>query len=83
MPPDEINEEWQRQCENEERMIEEEARGSGMTELKPCPFCGSERTVEKLDGMVFYIRCQDCGAKGPAKTLKPKAIEAWNRRGEK
>ena len=54
-----------------------------MTALKPCPFCGSERTVEKLDGMVFYIRCQDCGAKGPAKTLKPKAIEAWNRRGEK
>ena len=26
MPPDEINEEWQRQCENEERMAEEEER---------------------------------------------------------
>ena len=55
-----------------------------MTELKPCPFCGSNRLHKDYMGdgetRAFYIICDVCSAFGPeAKNLKL-AIDAWNKR---
>jgi len=56
-----------------------------MTELKPCPFCGSEKL--RLSYGVpdrYCVICDKCGAissfmnNGGRKTCK----EAWNRRAE-
>lgn len=49
-----------------------------MSELKPCPFCGSENVSQsrgqKGDGSPwFYIECEDCAAVADS-------AEAWNRR---
>ena len=55
-----------------------------MTELKPCPFCGSidiyayEPTVYEV-GNDASVECQECGAEIRASTLKM-AIAKWNRR---
>ena len=47
-----------------------------MTNLKPCPFCGSSdlKFVRAPDN---WIRCANCGAQGPMATY---ACAAWNRR---
>ena len=55
-----------------------------MTELKRCPFCGSNRLHKDYMGdgetRAFYIICDVCSAFGPeAKNLKL-AIDAWNKR---
>lgn len=54
-----------------------------MTELKPCPFCGS--TDIEVEGCVDYIVCRNCGCFGP--DSKPytfdAAIERWNTRAER
>lgn len=62
-----------------------------MTELKPCPFCGSIYLREPVPG-ALYVECLDCGAFGPninitgaEKTATPHweydaAIWAWNER---
>jgi Lar family restriction alleviation protein len=61
-------------------------------ELKPCPFCGSEklRVFEPLEGATgpltsFWVSCvglagADCFAIGPLSTSRDEAIERWNRR---
>ena len=48
----------------------------------PCPFCGNVdkqwiRLVLCEDGE-FSVMCGKCGAYGPLKPQKTKAIEAWN-----
>ena len=64
-----------------------------MTELKSCPFCGSEN-VKDLHKVwdtkhAAFIQCHDCNARtdfctGPRQesysTLAAKAAEVWNRR---
>ena len=56
-------------------------------ELKPCPFCGSEALVHKMDRLTtkdryfFKLECKKCGACQERQT-KEKAIEAWNKRVE-
>ena len=64
-----------------------------MTELKPCPFCGSKR-IEVLNvlescpeyeliGMTednWNVVCQDCFCMGGTTRTCFEAIEAWNRR---
>ena len=57
-----------------------------MTELKPCPFCGSKdvdvRTHKSLFVTNTYgIICLDCGIQtGQSYTNKLAAIRVWNRR---
>jgi Lar family restriction alleviation protein len=53
-----------------------------MSELKPCPFCGSESAEAERAFGFYWIGCHNCGAKGGSDLLKEKAIEAWNRRAD-
>ena len=48
------------------------------TELKPCPFCGSNELV-MLGGASTYMACE-CGAQGPDRGTDARAITAWNTR---
>lgn len=52
-----------------------------MTELKPCPFCGSE-AMKATEGTFKAIVCKnfECGAEVNSFKVWDKAIEAWNRR---
>lgn len=48
-------------------------------QLRPCPFCGSE----KLEHQRFtFVWCRECEAEGPNVDSEPEAIAAWNRRVE-
>ena len=58
-----------------------------MTELKPCPFCGSHvvRMHDFGDGVfdTVMIECQNCGVSVHSKDFElneKEAIELWNRR---
>ena len=42
-----------------------------MSELSPCPFCGSSN----LQATCEHVKCLDCGAFGPTM-----GVEAWNDR---
>ena len=45
---------------------------------KPCPKCGSKRYIIASHYDV-YIRCKDCGHKGPGAEKLDEAIRNWNR----
>lgn len=50
--------------------------------LKPCPFCGSDRIVQ---GERYFAMCVDCGATGPERSHKVsqnKQNEDWNTRAD-
>ena len=57
-----------------------------MTELKPCPFCGSKAKIYQLFNWNFYVACtnHECGCTldccGYAYGTEEEAAEAWNRR---
>ena len=51
-----------------------------MTELKPCPFCGS-RDVESWGKYWVVVVCLACGARGPSE-VGAAAIAAWNERSD-
>ncbi len=68
-------------------------KGNDMTELKPCPFCGSTNlgfVAESYMGFdTIWIRCYGCGQAvkvdsndyaGISDKAEARAIEAWNRR---
>lgn len=51
-----------------------------MTELKPCPFCGSDR-IRVYTGLEHYtVECYSCQTHGPVKAISNEAEERWNRR---
>jgi len=54
-----------------------------MKEIKPCPFCGSEKVAgaHSFTG-IYMIKCLNCGAIASfcGKEEKIKAIDAWNTR---
>ena len=57
-----------------------------MTELKPCPFCGSSNIIVELYVTGCNVKCKSCGAEGPIipnyanGRQKEQAITAWNTR---
>lgn len=52
-----------------------------MSELKPCPFCGSDQDVYWSDA-VSYIACGRCGALGPDGDDEAEIARLWNTRPE-
>lgn len=52
--------------------------------LKPCPFCGAESSVNYgRGGTIAYVRCEGCGVYSPHFTTKQEAVEFWNTRAER
>lgn len=50
-------------------------------ELKPCPFCGSEKIKLWGDGVkAYWCQCQHCMASTTSDYKKDEAIKAWNMR---
>lgn len=54
-------------------------------ELKPCPFCGSDRVTGMTsndESRLFreWVCCEDCGSSTTIYETKRKAAEAWNNR---
>jgi len=58
-----------------------------MSELKPCPFCGSAASVYEdvrlskapYDSSKWYIACRGCGVQTPIATMYA-IVKIWNRR---
>lgn len=47
--------------------------------LKPCPFCGSQAQIIKINDKHYAVTCiVNCA--GTRITIKEKAIEIWNKR---
>lgn len=53
-----------------------------MNELKPCPFCGSDRISVQYLCFRPYVICEKCHAQIPCYDNYARSKEAWNRRAE-
>ncbi|GEB79767.1 hypothetical protein DDE01_11820 [Desulfovibrio desulfuricans] len=54
-----------------------------MTELKPCPHCGSTRVALQARHpriLPYFVECSTCDARGARREDREAAIAAWNRR---
>lgn len=55
-----------------------------MSELKPCPFCGSGDVafwrIHEHGEQEGFISCKTCWADGPIEDSCTKAAESWNKR---
>lgn len=53
-----------------------------MTELKPCPFCGSKKVRVVTSITAGYVLCDECDAEGPLARLATgeSPVDLWNRR---
>lgn len=52
-----------------------------MSELKPCPFCGSkDLRISHVGRDWNSVICRDCGGEGPEELGREDAISSWNRR---
>ena len=45
--------------------------------LEPCRYCKSENITEELGDNGYCCVCEDCGAKGPPKSMPLLARDAW------
>lgn len=54
------------------------------TELKPCPFCGSDSLRKQITAWPRYITCNGCGAEQRSGLIDDEGIDdvirKWNRR---
>lgn len=53
-----------------------------MSELKPCPFCGSEKVKVYDHFWKYSVNCLDCGASTGISDIEKEATEKWNLRQE-
>ena len=51
-----------------------------MTELKPCPFCGSDGLELYRDFGMYYMMCHMCGVIASLHYNRDDSIRMWNRR---
>ena len=51
-----------------------------MSELKPCPFCGSEDAICDMFEDVYFVECWDCCAKIETYNGIEDAVKTWNTR---
>ena len=51
-----------------------------MRKIKLCPLCGGEAELDGYGFSLYFVRCGDCNATGPAFEDKESAIKAWNKR---
>ena len=51
-----------------------------MTELKPCPFCGSKNVKIHVGYSHSYIRCEDCIVSTRRFKNIQDAVDGWNKR---
>ena len=56
------------------------AREPTMTEIKPCPFCGSEAQFESSFSGGPYVLCVECGAAAMFANNEKHAAALWNTR---
>lgn len=54
-----------------------------MSELKPCPFCGSNKIITRKTRMWHRVVCEACGTVSGYWFNKEQAITAWNERAER
>jgi len=54
-------------------------QGGGMSDLKPCPFCGSKNVILRGIESNFWLKCVNCGTDGPLCNEKS-AKKEWNNR---
>lgn len=52
------------------------------TELKPCPFCGSDNLILENADPYEWVFCEVCESAGPARMGEGEAEKAWNTRTE-
>ncbi len=46
-----------------------------------CPFCANETLVNDKDGLFkHFIKCIECGARGPINSHIERSIKSWNER---
>jgi Lar family restriction alleviation protein len=55
--------------------------------LKPCPFCGGQAVISKVNSGIFvysntfsYAKCIECGAKSAVTTSRDQTKKLWNER---
>ncbi|WP_442323653.1 Lar family restriction alleviation protein [Cernens ardua] len=51
-----------------------------MTELKPCPHCGSVDISNATTSLAYCLRCLDCRAEMRSFVSIDDAVNKWNRR---
>ena len=54
-----------------------------MSELKNCPFCGSEASLCKADveeQSMYFVLCDECGVITPCFEDETEATAVWNNR---
>ena len=52
-----------------------------MTQLKPCPFCGSKNIAKVLlPGVKWITGCIDCGCRTSEHIRSSEAVKSWNTR---